>query len=377
MAKIRKESKTPLKILSFNQAYKPPVNKYKPTKGFVEWGDKNDYPNRTFEMYNYTGSSTSKSIINKKVALSVGKGFQEITDPALQEFVDKAKLVRQSKQAALDYEVINAIPYEIIWDNAGEKIASIKHMPIHKLRRGIETEEIPYPHWLFSNDWSQYRKEEFRPVPIREWNPHIKQGKQILVYQEYNPLMDVYPVESYSNAMNWIEMDYEISKFHINQLKQGYHPSFILNFANGIPTDEEMEEFYERFESEFQGTDNAGNYLLTWSKGKEEAPELTPIVLDSSDDRFAMLREQSKEEISTAHEIPLPMIIQTPGKLSSTDERMELLKEFQATYITPRQESHEEVLNEILKAGGFTEKLKFKEYAMEEKTDETKTLENE
>ena len=299
-----------------------------------------------------------------------GKGFEEITDPSLKKFVDNAKLVKQSKQAALDYEVINGFAYETIWNNEGTEIVSIKHIPIHKLRRGIECEEIPYPHWFFSNDWSQTRKEEFKPTPIREWNHLWKQGKQIYVYIQYNPLMNVYPIESYSNAMNWVQMDYEISKFHINQLKQGYHPSFILNFATDIPTNEEMEEFHYRFEQEFKGTENAGHAFLTWSEGREQAPELTPIVLNDSDDRFAMLIEQSEIQIARGHEIPPQMVVLTPGKLSATDERMELMEEFQQAYITPRQENHEEVLNEILAFNGYTEKLKFKEYKTVEKVDE-------
>ena len=356
----------PLRVINFNQAYEPPVNKYNAGKGFVEWGDKNNYPNKTFEMYNYTGSSTSKSIINKKNSLITGQGFQPIVDTRLQEFVDKMKLEKTVSRVGLDYEIINGYAVEVIWSKDGTTIASMKHIPIHKLRRGIETEDIPFPHFLFSHDWEQSRKNEFRPTPIREWNPFIKQGKQIYVYYEYNPFVDAYPVESYSNCMNWIELDYEVSKFHINQLKQGYHPSFIFNFATGIPTEEEMDDFNRDFENRFQGTDNAGNFFLTFSEGSEQAPQLTPIQLNDSDDRFAMLIEQSEIQIARGHEIPPQMVVLTPGKLSSTDERMELLKEFQLTYITPRQRKIEEVLNEILSAGGYTEKLKLSEYGMNE-----------
>jgi len=375
--KNKKNNTIPFRVINFNEAYTPPVNKYKPSKGWIEWGEKNNYPNKTFEMYNYTGSSTSKSIINKKVALSTGKGFQDIQDESLQMFVDKTKLVKETKKADLDYEIINGFAFEVIWSLDGTTITSIKHIPIHKLRRGIECDEVPYPHFYFSHDWENSRKAEFKPVPIREWNPFIKQGKQIYVYYEYNPFYDIYPVESYSNCMNWIEMDYEISVFHINQLKQGYHPSFILNFATGIPEPEEMDEYYSDFEDRYKGTQNAGNYFLSFSEGKDNAPELTPVVLNDSDDRFNMLIEQSEIQIARGHEIPPQMVVLTPGKLSGTDERMELLKEFQLSYITPRQENIEGVLNEILKYGGYDEELKLNEYGMQESNEPDNTLEDE
>ena len=79
-----------------------------------------------------------------------------------------------------------------------------------------------------------------------------------------------------------------------------------------------------------------------------------------------MLIEQSEIQIARGHEIPPQMVVLTPGKLSSTDERMELLKEFQLTYITPRQRNIEGVLNEILSASGYTEELQLSEYGMQE-----------
>jgi hypothetical protein len=366
-----KEKKPKFNILKFNESYEPPKNKVNARKGFVEWGEDNNYPLKTFEMYNYTGSSTSKSIINKKTALVVGQGFQPIQSPELQKFVQATQLEREIKKAGLDFEIINGFPLEVIWSKDGSKIVSIKHIPTHKLRKGIESEDVPYPHFLFSNDWENYKKSGNHPQIIREWNPYIKQGKQIYFHVEYNPLAECYPIEQYSNCMNWIEMDYEISRFHLNQIKQGYHPSFILNFATGIPTDEEIEDFNREFEREFKGTKNAGNYLLTYSEGFENRPEFTPVQLNDSDERFSMLIEQSEIQIARGHEIPPQMVILTPGKLSSTEERAELMREFQQAYVTPRQNTIESVLNEILRVGGYTEEIKLAEYGQVEEKPQT------
>ena len=369
------DSKKPIaRVISFNKAYEMPVNDISVKDGYIKWGKDNNYPDSTFEKYNYTGSSTSKSIINKKNKLITGKGFEPIVDPQLNEFVEKIGLEKEIKKVGLDYEIINGFAYEIIWSNDGSRIASIKHIPIHKLRIGIEDEEgVNFPHFWYSDNWEEYRKEAYTPVPIRAFNPYIKQGKQIYVHYEYNPYCDVYPVESYSTAMNWIEMDYEISKFHINQIKQGYHPSFILNFSTGIPNEEEMDEFYRDFENRYQGSDNAGNFILAFSDGFDNRPELTPIQMNDSDDRFQMLMEQSEIQIARGHEIPVQMVVTTPGKLASSDERKELMAEFQVSYVTPRQEALEECLNYILQVGGYNEPLKLAEYGGEDAAQQTIT----
>jgi hypothetical protein len=357
------EKRKNFKIFNFNEAYQAPQIKYNPNRGIIEYGKDNNYPAYILDIYNFKGSSIHKSIVNKKVKLSVGNGFMDILDPALKEFVKKNKLEKEIRKASLDYELFNGFCFELIWDREGVNLVSLKHIPFHKIRIGIKNEDLPFDHYWFCNDWTQYRKAEYSPEWIRSYNPLVKQGKQLYYYSEYNPSSDgLYPIIGYSTTMNWIEADFQVSQFHLNQLKQGFTPSFILNFATGIPTDEEMDEYYREFKKNYQGTENSGKIIITYSQGQDEKPELIPIQLNDSDDRFIMLKEQISENIVQGHEIPPQLVILTPGKLGSTEEREELMKEFQNSYITPRQEVLEEVLNDILSTAGFGEELKLKEY---------------
>jgi hypothetical protein len=353
------ETKKNFKVFTFNEAYQAPEYKYNKNRGFVEWGNKNVYPTYILDLYNNYGSTTHKSIINKKVKLISGQGLEDVVSPELATFIKSNKLNQEIKKATLDYELYNGFSFEIIWNNEGTSISSVKHIPYHKVRIGIESEEVPFNHYWFSNDWSQYRKAEYEPELIRAFNSLVKQGKQLYFYTEYNPACDgLYPIPGYSTTMNWVEMDYEISKFHLNQVKQGYSPSFILNFSTGIPTAEEQDLFYKEFKRSYSGTENSGKIILTYSEGQEGKPELIPIQLNDSDDRFLMLAEQIETNIVKGHEIPPQMIILTPGKLSSTDERKELSLEFQKDYISPRQTQIEDVLNDILVTFGEEVKLK-------------------
>ena len=134
-----------------------------------------------------------------------------------------------------------------------------------------------------------------------------------------------------------------------------------------------MDEFYRDFENRYQGSDNAGNFILAFSDGFDNRPELTPIQMNDSDDRFQMLMEQSEIQIARGHEIPVQMVVTTPGKLASSDERKELMAEFQVSYVTPRQEALEECLNYILNVGGYNEALKLAEYGGEDAAQQTIT----
>ena len=359
------EKKQLFKIFNFNEAIEPPTYIYNEKRNIVEWGKTNLYPQELLEMYNYKGSSIHKAIINKKQKMVSGNGFKPITDPQLQQFIKKHKLEGEVKKASLDYELYNGYAFEIIWNKEGNDYASFKHIPFQKVRVGIEDEDLPFKHYWISTDWSQYRskREEYKPQYIRAYNPLVKTGRQLYYYCEYNPEVEYYPIAGYSTTLNWISADFEISRFHLNQLRQGYQPSFILNFATGIPSEEEMDDYYKDFKRNYSGTENGGKIIITYSEGQDGKPELIPVQLNDSDERFLMLKDLITENIVLGHEIPVQLLLLVPGKLGSTDERIELLQDFQSTYIGPRQNNIEDSLNELLSNVGYTEQIQLREYS--------------
>jgi hypothetical protein len=352
----------PFKVFAFNEAYEPPVSKWDKKLNILTWGKKNKYPNYIIDMYNDAGSTTHKSIINKKVRLCTGKGFVETDDERLNQFIADNELSTHIKRASLDLELFNGFAFEVIWSNDGSRITNIQHLPLHKVRIGVDDSGQMDEHVWFSNDWDQTKKEEYKPEYIPMYNTKKPRGKQIYLYTEYNPNSEFYPIASYSTGMNYIELDYEISKFHLNQVKQGYSPSFILNFATGIPTEEEQDTFFRDFKRNYSGTDNSGKIILTYSEGQEQAPEIQTINLNDSDERFTLLQDMVEKNIVMAHEIPAAMSILTPGKLGSTNERKELLEEFNQSYIVPRQETLEHVINLLIKPNQYTEELELATY---------------
>ena len=356
-----KKNKRQFKVINFNEAYVAPVYKYDKKNNIITWGSKNDYPNYLLDLYNNYGASLHKAIINKKTKLISGKGLKDVVDTNLLDFLKKNKMDGELFKVSLDYEIFNAFAFEVVYSNDGS-LYSVKHMPVSKIRKGIECEEYDFPHLWVSKDWNKYKKEGYEPQLVREFNPYIKKGKQIYFYNEYNPTADfVYAIPQYSTSLNYIELSYEISKFHLNQAKQGYAPSFILDIKSTvIPSAEEMDEFASQFEREYSGTENAGKIVITYSE-IEGGVELTPIQLNASDERFINLSEQIQENIVMSSEIPPQLIILTPGKLGGTDERKELQEEFQDFYVTPRQETIEMVLNEILSVD-YSEEVQLKQF---------------
>ncbi len=357
----KKESNFKFNLMQLSAVYVPPTYKYNKKLNLIEWGPKNDYPDYLLNLYNNVGSTLSTAIINKKTKMISGKGFNEVLDPRLIQFITENDLAGETKKATLDYQIFNSFALEIIYSNGGN-ITSIKHIPIHKLRIGIEDGKLNFPHMWFSKDWSQYRKDEYAPEMIRTYNSNLKQGKQILFYTEYNPAQEgLYSIPEYSQAISLIELEHQISRFHLNQAKNGYQMSTHLHFSSGIPTLEEQDEFFGELENKFKGTDGQ-TLLVTYSDGIEGKAEYNSIQLSSTDERFIHLMDLLNEKIVQMHEIPPQIIIPTSSFSVPKDERTSLQEEFQTYYITPRQETIEAVLNKLLASDGYTEKLILKKY---------------
>lgn len=135
----------------------------------------------------------------------------------------------------------------------------------------------------------------------------------------------------------------------------------MISFADGTPNSDEMEKFNDRFDELYKGT-SGKTMLYTYSDDKESIPTVQPIAGNDSDRRFLLLMSEIEKQIVRGSEMPPQLAILTPGKLGSTEERMNLLKEFQFTYITPRQETLEDILNDILSYNNYGELLEIRQY---------------
>ena len=108
--------------------------------------------------------------------------------------------------------------------------------------------------------------------------------------------------------------------------------------------------------------------MITYSDGGEQKPEMIPIQLNDSDDRFILLQDMVEKNICQAHEMPVQLVSFQPGKLGSADERKELMAEFQTYYIAIKQNQMEEAINGVLETIGFTEGIILNDYTTADKS---------
>ena len=212
--------------------------------------------------------------------------------------------------------------------------------------------------YVLCDDWTNVRK--FRPVLYPKFSTTDRAAaSQILYVKTYSPGCEFYSVPSYIGALNWIELEYEVSNFHLSSVHNGFTPGMLINFNAGVPTDEEIEEMVRDMKAQYAGARNGQNPMITFSEGKDGAPTFTPIELNASDKRFIELNRNITEGIMAGHRVVNPNLfgIKESGEGIGSSDIIDYLNIFNAEYVIPKQKLIEKVYNRLIRVNNNEDKL--------------------
>lgn len=325
---------------------------------WVSYGIDNDYPNYLLNLYRR--SAKHNAIVNGKVGYIVGKGWMcDNETPQSAAFIDSPNFPNAydslndlTQKAVLDLEIYNGFACYVTWAKDGS-IAKIEHCDFHRVRADKHEKEFYITDWYDEKMVRQFpQKNEIEIIPC--FDPANRIGKQLFYYRVYSPGVKVYPLPEYLGGTAYIELDTEIANFHINNIKNNFWGSYLINFNNGIPTEEESDAIERQMNAKFGGTDNAGRFLINFSDSKEQAPELTPLTPSDLDKQFDILNKTVQEEIFVAHRVTSPMLfgVKTAGQLGGRSEMIESYEIFKATYVEDRVQRVERMFNYLAKFNG-------------------------
>jgi len=177
---------------------------------------------------------------------------------------------------------------------------------------------------------------------------------QILYVKPFSPGSYYYPKPDYIGSIDYIELDKEIGKYHINNIKNGLAPSFSIHFKNGVPAQEERQKIRNDIERQLAGATNAGKFIVTYSDSPERKPDFEPFPLSDADKQYAFLSEEVVAKIMVGHRVTSPMMfgVMVSGKLGGGLELKTAEIIFGEDVIAPYQMVVTEALKSIFNAAG-------------------------
>jgi hypothetical protein len=174
--------------------------------------------------------------------------------------------------------------------------------------------------------------------------------------------MNSYYTPDYVSCNNWALIDGRVSEFHLNNISSGFSGSFMISFANGIPTAEERNQIERSLTEKFCSETNAGKFVLTFSDDKTRVPEITAISPSDLDKQYLALQELLTQNILSGHRVTSPMLMgikNESGLGSNVDELNSAANFYLNTVVKPFQDQIVKQLRKIFKVNNMDMPVNF------------------
>jgi hypothetical protein len=330
-----------------------PVPQEKVTDTYVKYGVYNDFPQHLIDLYN--NSSIHGTCVNAIVDGIVGEGL--ISEPSfvLDQANPKESWNSIYKKLALDFKLYGGYALEIVWNKPRTKIAAVYHIDFSYLRAAEKNYRGEVPGYYISDEWNDKfnylntAPADYPYLPVFDYTKAQEEPKQLYVYRPYSPGQKYYPLPDYIGALDVIELDHEVDRFHINNIKNGLAPSLaITTYTNADP--DQRQQIEQMLRDQYAGAENAGNLLYMDLDDPANKPDITPIPSNQTDTYYTTINDLVVQKILTAHRITSPMIlgIKTEGQLGGRTEVLDSYLLLLNTVIRPYQQILLSTIEELL-----------------------------
>ena len=357
--------KQQLSVLHYNSSNTPRFSESS-NKKFIEMGANNQYPHYLEELF--ASSSIHGAIVKGVSEMIYGEGLDSPTkDSNIEQWLKVRQIFGDEtclKRCALDLKLYGQCYFNIIWSQDRATISEVHHIPAATIRCGVADDEDNVKLFYHSTDWSNTRDE---PKPIPAFNTSDRSAaSQLLHIKMYNPLSFYYGLPDYLSSTNYIQVDANLSEFHLNNLENGMMPSMVMNFNGGVPTEDERVELESLIYQKFGGASNAGKILMTFNDGAESAPTIETFNISDAHKTYDYLTTEATTKILSGHRVTSPLLFGVRGSGTGFGNNAEEMKDsydlFSKAVILPFQNIILEGLRPVLAASSITMDIHFKRF---------------
>jgi hypothetical protein len=355
-------SSSKIHVVNFS-SYTTPVIREVQGKDYIEYGENNDYFGYLIDRYN--GSPTNNAILNSLMDLTFGKGL-DATDSAKKpsEYAAMRGLFTKSnmQKVVADYVMMGQCSMQVVYSQDHNMIVEVQHIPVETLRAARCNEDGEIEAYYYAKDWREVASRRETPVRIPAFGKS-KEGLEILYIKPYRAGFYYYSPVDYQGGLPYAELEEEIANYHINNIQNGLAPSMLINFNNGVPSEEERRSIEQQIATKFSGSSNSGKFILAFNDNKDLAATVDPVQLSDAAEQYQFLSSEATQKIMVSHRIVSPMLLgikDNSGLGNNADELKTASTLLDNLVIRPKQEIIIDGIDMILAYNDISLNLYFK-----------------
>jgi hypothetical protein len=342
------------------ESHKPPQSNESNKEAWVEFGDDNDYFQYLIDRYN--NSTTNNSVINSINKLIYGRGL-DATDSNKKpnEYAQMKMLFRPEvlKCVITDYKLLGQGYFQVIYNKAKNSIVRVEHVPSQLIRAEKCNEKGEITGYYYSDNWQDVKN--FVPKRIAAFGYGDK-TLEILCVRDYSVGQKYYSNVDYIGALPYTQLEEEIADYLINDVQNGFSPTSVINFNNGVPDEEKMALQAADVKRKLTGASGA-KIVVSFNSDETKKTTIDNVPLNDAPAHYTYLSEESRGKILLGHSITSGLLFGIPssnGFSSNADELKNASILFDNMTIRPKQGTVLDAIDKILAFNAISLKLYFK-----------------
>jgi hypothetical protein len=332
-------------------------------KEWVAYGEDNDY--YRFLIDSYLQSATNNAAIRSISDQIYGEGIcidgkekdsKEVKE--LRSFVGH----RDLKKIILERKMLGQAAMQVIYSKAGNdrKVVKVKHFPIHTLRPEKMDENGVINNYYYHPNWTEKKRSDtLKKIPTFGTS---KEKVELMILKPYLSGYDYFCPPDYSGSLPYAELENEIADYLLNETKNSFSGTKVINFNNGVPDIEQREAITRDVKGKLTGS-RGQKVIVAFNENQESATTVEDISLNDAPSHYEYLANEAMHKILVGHRITSPMLlgIKDSGKGlgNNADEIKTASQLFTSTVITPYQNEIIDALEEIMELNGEVPELYF------------------
>jgi hypothetical protein len=341
-------------------SYQTPLIQESKRDNWVEFGEDNNYFQYLIDRYTY--STTNNAIINNISRLIYGRGLSALdASKKPNEYAQMMSLFHADcvRKLVVDRKMLGQCAIQVHYSKDRKRILKAYHMPVNLLRAEKCNKEGEIEGYYYSDNWQDVKKYAPKRIPAYGFSNELI---EILFVKPYTVGMKYYAYPDYQGAVPYAKLEEEIADYLINEVQHGFSGTKVINFNNGIPTEEQQSIITNKVNAQLTGSKGLRT-IVAFNANETSKTTVDDIPLNDAPEHYSYLSEECLRKIMLGHNVTSPLlfgIATSTGFSSNADELKNSSILFDNMVIKPMQDELLEAFDRILAYNGISLKLFFK-----------------
>jgi hypothetical protein len=341
-------------------SYQTPLIQESKRDNWVEFGEDNNYFQYLIDRYTY--STTNNAIINNISRLVYGRGLSALdASKKPNEYAQMMSLFHADcvRKLVVDRKMLGQCAIQVHYSKDRKRILKAYHMPVNLLRAEKCNKDGEIEGYYYSDNWLDVKKYAPKRIPAYGFSNELI---EILFVKPYTVGMKYYAYPDYQGAVPYAKLEEEIADYLINEVQHGFSGTKVINFNNGIPTEEQQSIITNKVNAQLTGSKGLRT-IVAFNASETSKTTVDDIPLNDAPEHYSYLSEECLRKIMLGHNVTSPLlfgIATSTGFSSNADELKNSSILFDNMVIKPMQDELLEAFDRILAYNGISLKLFFK-----------------